>query len=844
MNIRSLSGRVKIGTRITLLAVIPVFVALVIIVATLFYRQRGLAREIDATVRQQAFSEAGKIAHNVYLLCASIEQRNLRELARSLGVTHQLTERAGGIALAAESVPWRAVNQFTKQVTEVTLPKVNAGGTWLGQVVAAGEAVPIVDEATRITGAFATVFQRMNDAGDMLRVATSVRQTDGARAVGTFIPARNADGTDSALIQAVLRGETFRGRAFVVNDWHAAAYEPIWDAARTRVIGMLYCGIPLAAINQELRAAILKMVVGKNGYVFVLSAQGANRGTYLISAQGQRDGENIWEARDAQGAAFVQSMVEKGRRMRDGGVEFETYPWKNAGESEARLKFAAVTGFAPWDWVIVAGAYAEDFAEARVRLAAAQKVLVTWVVIAALVVATAAGLTGWLMSRAIAAPITEAIQALTASSGQVTQAAGQVAIASQSLADGSSTQAAALEETGASLEEMSGMTKRNAESATQANTLTRAAREVAETGTNDMQAMSAAMNAIKASSDDIAKIIKTIDEIAFQTNILALNAAVEAARAGEAGMGFAVVAEEVRSLAQRSAQAARETAGKIEGAIARSADGVRFSEQVARNLTEIVAKVRQVDALVAEVATASQEQSQGVRQINGAIGKMDQVVQANAAAAEESAGAAEELTSQAQALQAVVLDLRAMVGGAEPAEGEAAPASSSEGAVSALRLDFSNRVPETRRAVRASGAPADPSAAPTEAIDRAIGAHAAWKKRLNAAIDTGQSDIGPDVAAVDNRCEFGRWFYSLPAAKQESATGQRVRALHACFHREAAGVLDLALGGEKAQARQCIEFGGSFAGTSAQLTQAMLDWRHELGAGDLADAEHELLTLA
>jgi len=169
-------------------------------------------------------------------------------------------------------------------------------------------------------------------------------------------------------------------------------------------------------------------------------------------------------------------------------------------------------------------------------------------------------------------------------SNQVASAASQVSASSQTLAEGSSEQAASLEETSSSLEEMASMTKRNSENAQKANDLAKQARTAADKGVGDMQTMSSAMEAIKVSSDDIAKIIKTIDEIAFQTNILALNAAVEAARAGEAGMGFAVVADEVRNLAQRSAQAAKETAGKIEGAIAKTAQGVDISSKVALTL--------------------------------------------------------------------------------------------------------------------------------------------------------------------------------------------------------------------------------------------------------------------
>ncbi len=252
---------------------------------------------------------------------------------------------------------------------------------------------------------------------------------------------------------------------------------------------------------------------------------------------------------------------------------------------------------------------------------------------------------------------------LNQGASQVASAAGQVSASSQSLAEGSSEQAASLEETSSSLEEMSSMTQRNAENAQKANDLAKEARAAAERGAGDMQAMSRAMDTIKASSDDIAKIIKTIDEIAFQTNILALNAAVEAARAGEAGMGFAVVADEVRSLAQRSAHAAKETSAKIEGAISNTAQGVEINAKVATALNDIVAKARQVDELAAEVAGASREQTQGITQINSAVGQMDKVTQSNAASAEESAAAAEELNAQAESMKDAVNDLLRLVGG-------------------------------------------------------------------------------------------------------------------------------------------------------------------------------------
>ncbi len=260
-------------------------------------------------------------------------------------------------------------------------------------------------------------------------------------------------------------------------------------------------------------------------------------------------------------------------------------------------------------------------------------------------------------------PLKQVAEALNAEAEQVGNAATQLSAQSQSLAEGASEQAASLEETSASLEQLAATTKNNADHARQAKDIASATHQAAKQGVAIMQQMDAAMSAIRAAGDDISKIIKTIDEIAFQTNILALNAAVEAARAGEAGAGFSVVAEEVRALAHRSATAAKETSTKIASSLGRTAEGVDLNAKVAAVLDDIVTRARKFDELAAAVASASHEQGRGVSQLNGAVGQMDKVTQSNAANAEESAAAAEELNGQAASMKQSVAALLKLVGG-------------------------------------------------------------------------------------------------------------------------------------------------------------------------------------
>ncbi len=247
-----------------------------------------------------------------------------------------------------------------------------------------------------------------------------------------------------------------------------------------------------------------------------------------------------------------------------------------------------------------------------------------------------------------------AVRTIRAGSETISSAAGQIAAGNTDLSSRTEEQAASLEETAASMEELASTVKQNADNARQANQLAASASEVAQRGGAVVSAVVSTMGDISASSRKISEIVSVIDGIAFQTNILALNAAVEAARAGEQGKGFAVVAGEVRSLAQRSAQAAREVKALIEASVSKVAEGAGQAENAGTTMQEVVASVKRVTDIMGEIAAASQEQATGIEQVNRAVSQMDEVTQQNAALVEEAAAAAGSMQDQAHALVGAV----------------------------------------------------------------------------------------------------------------------------------------------------------------------------------------------
>ncbi len=631
---------------------------LILFSVLVLHQNSQLLETASSGCQRGAEADLDHVADSVYRLCEDSRSALEHSVLDNLHSARVLMDQTGKVGVDAGSqVTWEARNQFTKAVSRISLPRFLVGEKRLDQVFDVGTPVAVVDSIRTVTNATSTIFQRMNSEGDMLRVATNVIGDDAKRAIGTFIPAAGADGQPNPVVSTVLRGQTFVGRAFVVNAWYMAAYEPLIDAQKN-VMGMLYVGVPEARATEALRRAILNIKVGATGYVFVLNAAGSTRGHYVISKGGQRDGEDVWESRDGKGKLFIQEICRKAVALGPGEMATQLYPWKNSIDSGSYPKIARIKYFKPWDWVIGASLPEEEMYATVTEVGRISRRNTTILFMIGAVTLVITCVIWWLQANGMTRRTDRIIRELSRASKTVSSAAVQVSATSRQLAQDARKQAASNDKITDSLQQMGSVAQQNLDHASALKQLAAEARGTAEGGALQMHAMTDTMSQIQSAGADVVKINRIIDEIAFQTNILALNAAVEAARAGEAGLGFAVVAEEVRNLARRSADAARETSEKIQRSMSAGQRGVSVTDEVAGKLEVIAASTRKLDELAQSVAAASEQQNRGIGHIHVEATQMNQEIQSTAANAEEGANRANEFTAQARALDGLAMELR------------------------------------------------------------------------------------------------------------------------------------------------------------------------------------------
>jgi methyl-accepting chemotaxis protein len=810
-----------------------------------------------------ARKEEFRIVEGIVRMCALFQKR----VNSNLGVAERIISTLGSITVCPVTREWTVINQFTKEQKTVSLPLFQLGEKTILQANDSFDTpTPIVDDAHELLGGTYTVFQRMNEQGDMLRVATNVKGAGGKRAIGTFIPAVGEDGAPNPVVSTVLKGETFHGRAFVVDSWYVTAYKPLFSKDG-QMIGMLYTGLKEQDLT-ELADAILNTKLGQSGYVFVMDSSGTLlihpsqelKGKNIVSdlkvnefsdvlktRQGEKiltlkyglDGEDMiaaysyfpeWDwivivtapsretgedaaklsksLLEAEMAAFnknswieidgkMEPLYNQIRCFDDQGnelVKFENgrlsselkfkgdEAWfkeikglregevynsgatiaANTGKPEMRLGAPVLTGaklrgavVLSLDWDVVwkmlkrhvygktgypyiinesgwcvthpkygllnplnlsdpslgklsevvrgsmlkeetgaaeyvfeginkyvafaplkignktysiaatcpAGEFLELADAIRRNTDASTNRVYKLVFSLSVVLAILGCAAGLYASNRISGPLRRTIEELSAGSMRLTAASGQISSASSQLAEGASEQAAALEQSSASMEQIASLCKQNEATLEHLSQLSARAVNGMNASHESLVKTIDTMSLISTSGEKMARINKSIDEIAFQTNLLALNAAVEAARAGEYGAGFAVVAEEVRSLALRASDAAKDTQELIQSTLGQISTGDGLVKETLGHFELMEADENKVGNLVKDIDQAVREQTKGVEQVSIALNQMDEVVQRTAANAEQLAGASAELNEQAAMMHNDVAGLEKLVDG-------------------------------------------------------------------------------------------------------------------------------------------------------------------------------------
>ena len=613
-----------------------------------------------------------------YSISQRIEERANNEVAEKTKLIVDLMDasdkdllsRAASLAKAFQST-LKGTFELDPAITEVNgkpAPTLKLNG----QIV--NMDFTVVDRFTQSTGAVATVFAKTGD--DFIRVTTSLKTDKGQRAIGTLLD-RSHPG-----YKATLDGTTYIGLANLFGRQYITQYDPI-KGADGKVIGLSFVGLDFTDYLNQLKATIRGMKIANTGYFYVLDAHpGKNYGNMLVHPDAE--GKNFLDAKDANGNEYIKEILE-----RKSGVMHYSRVDAEHGETSARERVVAFSHFKGWEWIVAGSSYVDEFTSpvrnlltlyaflgvAMVLLiSGVLYVLIRRMVITPLIQASAAAESlaqgdlsvelqvdrqdemGRLMEsmNRIGSGLASVVNSVRQGSESVATASAEIAQGNHDLSARTEQQASALEETAASMEELSATVKQNADNAKQANQLAMSASTVAVKGGNVVGQVVETMKGINDASRKISDIISVIDGIAFQTNILALNAAVEAARAGEQGRGFAVVASEVRSLAGRSADAAKEIKSLINDSVQRVEQGSTLVDQAGVTMTEVVSSIRRVTDIMGEISAASTEQSQGVAQVSEAVTQMDQVTQQNAALVEEMAAAASSLKSQAQELVGTV----------------------------------------------------------------------------------------------------------------------------------------------------------------------------------------------
>lgn len=394
----------RLNVKVALLGAGSVMVTAIALVALAVWQSGQYNRLAQQEVTKLIDADLDHITQGIYNLIHIAHEFAQQHVDYNLNVARYVLNNLGKVSLSQDVVRWTAINQFTEEPVNIQLPKMLVGDRWLSQNQHQAIETPVVDEVTRLVGETATIFQRMNPKGDMLRVATTVKNAGNDRAIGTYIPAVNPDSTPNPVLAAILQGRTYHGRAFVVREWYLTSYEPIQDLAGN-IVGMLYVGIQQKSVELRVRRVILDTKVGNTGYVYVLSGKNEERGRYIVSQDGKRDGEYIWESKDSDGCYVIQALINKAITLQPAEMATMRYRWQNQGEPAPRWKIVRLAYYAPLDWVIGTSAYEDELEQYRSVLLGGSNRMTNIMGVAGLVITLLIGLLGMFIAWTIARPV-------------------------------------------------------------------------------------------------------------------------------------------------------------------------------------------------------------------------------------------------------------------------------------------------------------------------------------------------------------------------------------------------------------------------------------------------------
>lgn len=621
--------RLKLSLRqqITALGTLSALLATVVVAILVLVNENRASKAVSDEVIGIMQERLARSAEKTYSVCQLSQDLVQNAVDTSLKLGDAALKQAGGVRVGGGTVTWEAVNQFTREKKAITVPLWSLKGIPLRPDPSFSHEIPVIDEITKQTGETVTLFQRVSEAGDMLRVATTVQTASGERAIGTYMPSVEQSGAPNEVVRTVLSGNTFRGRAFVVNAWYITAYEPFVNA-KGEIIGMFYVGVKQEGVTALRDAIVGQAHSGDRSSVAVYYGKNSRNFSNMVVIPPTGIG-SLTESK------WVKTVQDKAPLLADGTSGQLTVQGSN--DSQAIIRYSY---FKPWDWVIVVIGDSKDYTGAADLVREQFHELLFQSTLGGLIALVIGGVFAYFISKRITNPVADLSINLTSSATQISSSAVHQQSNVTSLMASSNQIASAAKEISATSQELLRAMVEIAEAAERTAGLAHDGRQGLKGMETSMQTLSTASESIgsklatiRTKAVRINAVVTAITKVADQTNLLSLNASIEAEKAGEAGAGFAVVAREIRRLADQSAIATldiEQIVEEMQEAVASGVSemrefsdavqgGIGAAETIQGQFGEIIERVESIAPRYETVQQGMQNQSVGAKQISDAM---------------------------------------------------------------------------------------------------------------------------------------------------------------------------------------------------------------------------------